>query len=60
MLAEKPHNSLFVLQLRYIDVEVHPVDPLDRELDMLAENIGYALCYHLAGSGRTVMPLVGA
>jgi hypothetical protein len=27
---------------------------------MLAENIGHALCHHRNGSGRTVMPLVGA
>src|SRR5258708_19181523 len=52
MLAEETHNPLLDLQPRHVDVEVHPVDPLDRELDILAENIGYALCYHLAASDR--------
>ena len=60
MLAEEPHDPLLGLQSRDIDVEVHPVDPLDRKLHMVAENVGHALCYHPAGSGRTVMPLVGA
>ena len=59
MLAEEPHDPLLVLQPRHIDVEVHPVDPLDRKLHMMAENIGHALCYHPIGSGRAVMPLAG-
>ena len=60
MLAEKPHNPPLGLQPRHINVEVHPVDPFDRKLHMLAENIGHALCHHPNGSGRAVMPLVGA
>jgi hypothetical protein len=46
MLAEKPYNSLFMLQLGYVDIEVHPVDPLDRQFNVMAEDIGHALCYH--------------
>jgi hypothetical protein len=26
---------------------------------MMAEDIGHALCYHLPGSGRAVLPLAG-
>ena len=35
MLAEEPHHPLFVLQPRHKDVEVHPVDPLDRQRHMI-------------------------
>ena len=59
MLAEKPHYSLFMLQLGHVDVEVHPVDPLDRQFNVMAEDIGHALCYHRKGSGRSVLPLEG-
>jgi hypothetical protein len=59
MPAEKPHNSLFALQLGHIDIEVHWVDPLDRKLHVMTEDIGHALCYHRPGSGRTVLPLEG-
>src|SRR5207245_5373868 len=57
--TEKPYNSLFALQPRHIDVEVHPVDPFDRKLHMTVDNIGHALCYHCLGSGRAVLPLAG-
>ena len=59
MRAEEPHNSLLALQPGHIDVEVHPVDPFDRKRHMMAEDIGYALCYHSPGSGRAVLPLAG-
>ena len=59
MLPEEPHDPLLVLQPRHIDVEVHPVDPFDRKLHMMAEDIGHALCYHRPGSGRAVLPLAG-
>src|SRR6266851_10016372 len=52
MLAEEPDNPLFVLQPRHIDVEVHPVDPLNCELHMAVDDLGNALCYHPLGSGR--------
>jgi hypothetical protein len=52
VVPEKPHNALLRLQPRHIDVEVHPVDPRDRQLHMMAEDIGHALCYHSPGSGR--------
>ena len=32
------------------------VDAFDRKLDMVAENIGDALCYHSAGSGLGFAP----
>jgi len=48
-----------MLQLGHVDVEVHPVDPLDRQFNVMAEDIGYALCYHRQGSGRSVLPLEG-
>jgi hypothetical protein len=44
MPAEKPHNSLFALQLGHIDIEVHRVDPLDRKLHVMTKDIGHALC----------------
>ncbi len=59
MLAEEPHDPHLVLQPRYEHVEVHAVDPLDRQLHMMAQDIGHALCYHSPGSGRAVLPLAG-
>jgi hypothetical protein len=56
VLAEKPRNSLFHLQPGHIDVEVHPVDPFDREPDVIGEDIGHTLCYHRNGSGCSVLP----
>src|SRR5262249_456697 len=32
------------------------VDALDRQLHMMIEDIGDALCYHCFGSGRAVLP----
>src|SRR5262245_56904231 len=52
MLPEEAHNSKLGLQSRHIDIEVHPVDPFDRKLHMILEDIGDALCYHAPGSGR--------
>src|SRR5713226_9826094 len=52
MRAEEVDDSLLVLQVRHEHVEVHPVDPLDRQPDMTADDLGHALCYHLLGSGR--------
>jgi hypothetical protein len=49
MLSEEPRNPLFHLQPRDIDVEVHPVDPFDREPDVIGEDIGHTLCYHRGG-----------
>jgi hypothetical protein len=56
MFAEEPDDAPLALQTRYISVEVHPVDALDRKPHMPAENIGYALCYHAPGSGRGFAP----
>src|SRR5882724_10162632 len=52
MRAEEVDDSLLVLQARHEHVEVHPVDPLDRELHMTADDLGNVLCYHPLGSGR--------
>src|ERR1700730_12323086 len=52
MRAEELDDSLLVLQARHEHVEVHSVDPLDRQPDMTANDLGHALCYHLLGSGR--------
>src|SRR3979411_980669 len=52
MRAEELDDSLLVLQARHEHVEVHPVDPLDRELHMTADDLGNVLCYHPLGSGR--------
>src|ERR1700676_1545520 len=52
MRAEELDDSLLGLQARHEHVEVHSVDPLDRQPDMTADDLGHALCYHLLGSGR--------
>src|ERR1700682_5607345 len=52
MRAGELDDSLLGLQVRHEHVEVHSVDPLDRQPDMTADDLGHALCYHLLGSGR--------
>src|SRR5258707_12017263 len=52
MRAEELDDSLLVLQARHEHVELHPVDPLDGELHMTADDLGNVLCYHPLGSGR--------
>src|SRR6478736_2569827 len=52
MRTEELDDPLLVLQARHEHVEVHAVDPLDRQPDMTADDLGHALCYHLLGSGR--------
>src|SRR5258708_31561678 len=52
MRAEELDDYLLVLQARPEHVEVHPVDPPDRELHMTADDLGNVLCYHPFGSGR--------
>jgi hypothetical protein len=56
MVAEKAHRPIRALQPWHVDVEVHAVDPLDRQPDMIGEKLGHPLCYHHHGSGRTVLP----
>src|ERR1700730_12230133 len=59
MLAEEPHDPGLVLQPRHENVEIHAIDPLDRKLHMMAQDIRHALRYHRPGSGRAVLPLAG-
>jgi hypothetical protein len=59
MVAEKAHRSIGALQPRHVYVELHPVDPLDRQPDVIAEYFGHAWWYHPPGSGRSVLPLRG-
>ena len=44
MGAEELHDPLFVLQPRHEHVEIHAVDPLDRQPLVILEDIGHALC----------------
>jgi hypothetical protein len=44
MLPEEPDYPLFVLEIRHIDVKVHPIDSLNCELHMTGDDLGYALC----------------
>src|SRR6266849_4093881 len=52
MFAEESDNPPFILQPRHIDVEVHAIDAVDRQLHMTADDLSHALCYHPPGSGR--------
>jgi len=56
MVAEESHNSQLGLEPRHIDIQVQPIDPLHRKLDMIGENFRHTLCYHLPGSGRAGLP----
>jgi hypothetical protein len=52
VVAKEPVDAMLVLQARHIDIQVHPVDPLDRQAHMTLYDLGDALCYHPPGSGR--------
>lgn len=56
MMAEESHNPELGLEARHIDIEVQPVDPFQRKLDMIGENFRHTLCYHPPGSGRAGLP----
>ena len=43
MAAEEFHDSALTLQGRNVHVEVHPVDALQFERDVMIEDLGYAL-----------------
>ena len=59
MRTEEAHRPKRALQSRHIEVEIHSVDPLDRQPDVIAKDLGHTLCYHYHGSGRAVLPLAG-
>ena len=59
MITEKAHRAVRALQPWHVDVEVHAVDPLDCQPDMIGEKLGHTLCHHHPGSGRAVLPLRG-
>ena len=42
VLAEEVHHAAYMLELRHIHVEVHPVDALDFQRDVLAQDLGDA------------------
>jgi hypothetical protein len=52
MGSEEPVDPFFVLQGRHEHIQVHPVDPFDRQPHMTADDLSHALCYHRHGSGR--------
>jgi hypothetical protein len=52
VIAKEPVDAVLVLQARHIDIEVHPVDPLDRQPHMTLDDLGNAMRYHPPGSGR--------
>ena len=54
--AKEPGNVLVALQGRHVNIEVHPVDPLDRQGHVITQYLRNALCYHCPGSGRSVLP----
>src|SRR5260370_31006293 len=52
VVAKEPVDAMLILQARHIDIEVHPVDPLDRQPHMTLDDLGYAMRYHPPGSRR--------
>jgi hypothetical protein len=60
MLAEKRHNSLFMLQWDTMPRYIWSTPSTDSlQLNVMAEDIGHAPCNRRYGSGRTVLPLEG-
>ena len=51
--VHKPHQPRRVLQLRHIDIEVHPIDALRLKTHMLGQDISHSARYVNMGSGRT-------
>lgn len=49
MMAKKANNTRFVLHPRNEDIEVHPVDPFNRQRHVPADDLRHILCYHPLG-----------
>lgn len=58
MFAEKPSRPRLPLQLRNVDIQVHPVDCFDLQLHVFVENLRHGLCCHGFCSGRSVLSLM--
>jgi len=43
VIAKEPVDAMLVLQARHIHIEVHPVDPLDRQPHMALDDLRHAL-----------------
>jgi hypothetical protein len=52
VIAKETVDAMLVLQARHIDIQVHPVDSLDRQPHMTLDDLGNAMWYHPPGSGR--------
>src|SRR5215469_3584216 len=50
-------KKLTAAKVVYVNIQIHPVDRLDRQPHMIAEDRRDILCYHLRGSGRAVLPV---
>jgi hypothetical protein len=49
VLLEEPSNAARVLQDRYVQTEIEPVDALELELDMVIEDLRNAAWYRHGG-----------
>jgi hypothetical protein len=63
-LVDKLHNPVLALQPPDIDIEVHPVDPFDRKLDMVADDPSPVLsCPRFRSCGfasQALRPFIGS
>ena len=56
MVPKETRHAPFALQLRNVDVEVHPIDALDLQGHMLSKDFRDAMWYAHIGSGSTPIP----
>ena len=56
MLAQVPDDPAHALQDRDVDVEVHPVDPLQFEGDVVAQDVSHRSCYGHRGLRSSTGP----
>jgi hypothetical protein len=53
MKPEEPDDTCVPLQLWHVDVQIHPVDPLDLKADVVRQHLRHASWYAHLGSGTT-------
>jgi hypothetical protein len=56
MLAQEPHDAPYRLQQRHVDVEVHPVDPLELQNHVITQDVRHRSCYRHRGLRSSTGP----
>lgn len=58
-MAKEPVDAMLVSQARRVDMQVRPVDRLNRQSHMTLDDLGNAMRYHPLAPLGQVLPLAG-